>query len=158
MSGSVIEAVSQAAAEIAAQLAVEVYHIEMSGRTLRVLIDTPTGVSLETCSRFSQALSDELDRQDLITSRYFLEVSSPGIERPLYRPRDYAAVLGRNVRVQTAAGVIEGRLVGADQTGVKLEISHDGEPAQATLDYQEIRSARVRASDAELFSKQQEPQ
>lgn len=146
-----LETVSGVAAEVAAGMGVEIYHLELSGRTLRVLIDAPGGVSLETCTRVSRALSSELDRLDIPGQSYLLEVSSPGIERQLYRPRDYIAAVGRNVLVRTTSGVFEGTLASADAAHIKLTgTKPDAEPT-VTISYSDIRSCRVKVADQELF-------
>lgn len=66
---------------------------------LRVFIDKPGGVDIDDCSRVSEQLSDELDRVDPIPDAYFLEVSSPGAERPLKKPSDFERAIGENVYV-----------------------------------------------------------
>jgi len=142
--------------EAAAQAAVEIYHVESSGRTLRVQIDSAEGVSLDACTSFSRALASALDRSDAIPARYFLEVSSPGVERHLYRPAHYARVLGRDLSVRTHAGALQGRLVRADARSLTLLVSDREEQVETIVGYDEIRSARVRVPDTELFSRHKE--
>jgi ribosome maturation factor RimP len=123
---------------------------EQGGAVLRVLIERlerdagvpdsqGAGVSLEDCTNVSRALSRLLDeREDLIPGQYRLEVSSPGIERPLVKPRDYARFAGREVKLATKAYVSDrknftGKLVGlrgeqtvllADEHGTEIEIPY----------------------------------
>ena len=67
----------------------------LGGSTLRLFIDHPDGVTLGLCERVTHALAD-------LRERYALEVSSPGIERPLRKPAHFAGVVGREVTVRTA--------------------------------------------------------
>jgi ribosome maturation factor RimP len=72
---------------------VEVLLAEVSGSTLRLFIDHPDGVTLALCERVSSRLNDLRDR-------YSLEVSSPGLDRPLSKPQHYSRFLGRHARVR----------------------------------------------------------
>ncbi len=138
---------------VAAEQAVDVYDVEMSGRVLRVMVDSPEGASLDTCARFSRALSAELDYRDLMPGKYFLEVSSPGIERPLRRPADFVRAVGSSVKVVTTGGAIEGRLVAADEQGLGVELPPVAGSAETRwIEYAQVRRARVRVSDEELFA------
>jgi ribosome maturation factor RimP len=94
---------------------------------LRIRIDRPDstpghGVTIEDCGRVSRELESFLDSDERVGERYVLEVSSPGIERPLVRPRDYqrfagqpVAVVGHGTLVGRARRV-EGELLGIDDT------------------------------------------
>ena len=106
----------------AAEPEVELIALERpSGETLRVYIDHPAGVDLALCERVTGHLRDLL-------SRYSLEVSSPGLDRPLTKPEHFRRFLGRRVRVRTREA-IEGRrnftgtLAGADDRAVRVEDS-----------------------------------
>ena len=110
--------------EIEAQLAqsepaVEVLLAEvLDGSTVRLFIDHPDGVTLDLCARVTHALPE-------IRERYALEVSSPGVERPLTKPDHYRRFLGRRARVRTRDAVeghhsFTGELVGASDTDVTL--------------------------------------
>ena len=72
---------------------------------LRVTIDKEEGVSTDDCENVSRPLSDWLDENDPITQSYYLEVSSPGIDRKLTRPEHYAANLGKPVTVRLFAAI-----------------------------------------------------
>ena len=65
--------------------------------TLRVYIDTPSGVTLGDCERVSHQLNGVLDVDDPVRTVHTLEVSSPGVDRILFKPRQYAAYIGRQV-------------------------------------------------------------
>lgn len=86
--------------QIAAASGCELVHAELKGGVLRVFVDKPEGgVTLEDCSHVSRQLSALLDVLDFGTGRYLLEVSSPGLDRQLYKPRDYERFAGRLARV-----------------------------------------------------------
>lgn len=90
------------------------YHLEFSpgskgkGRRLLVYVEKEGGVSLEDCERISKSLSEALDSQDLIPDgEYELEVSSPGLERPLKEKWHFDAVKGQKVFVQTTESIVK---------------------------------------------------
>jgi len=77
-------------------------------KILRVYIDSEIGISLKDCERVSKAIDPILERTDIIEGRYFLEVSSPGIERPLFKKKDYDRFAGEKIKITTCSP-IEGR-------------------------------------------------
>jgi ribosome maturation factor RimP len=106
----------------AAEPQVEVLLVEVVGaETLRVFIDHPDGVSLELCERVTHRLAE-------LRERYVLEVSSPGIERPLTKPAHFRRFLGRRARVRTrdrrdGHKNFTGELVGASDEEVTIAAS-----------------------------------
>jgi ribosome maturation factor RimP len=76
---------------------------EGRGWVLRMLIDKSGGVTLDDCAAVSRELSDQIDVEDLIPSRYTLEVSSPGLDRPLKREEDFLKQLGKTIQLSTSA-------------------------------------------------------
>lgn len=85
--------------QIAAASGCELIHAELKGNILRLFLDKPEGVSLADCEHVSKQASAFLDVVDFGKSRYVLEVSSPGLDRQLYKPRDYERFVGRLARV-----------------------------------------------------------
>ena len=89
---------------IVASLDCELWGLEYltQGRytTLRIFIDGPNGVSLEDCEKISRQVSAVMDVEDPIDGEYTLEVSSPGMDRPLYSAAHYARYLGETVNVR----------------------------------------------------------
>jgi ribosome maturation factor RimP len=80
---------------------VRVRMISAAGRTLQVMAERPDGtMSIDDCERLSRAISPLIDVEDPIPGRYELEVSSPGIDRPLVRPSDFSAWTGHEVRIE----------------------------------------------------------
>ncbi|MEP7104388.1 MAG: ribosome maturation factor RimP [Chloroflexota bacterium] len=110
-------------------LGYDIYALEQagsSGRTLRIAIDRPQGVTVEDCERVSKVAGPLLDQADLITGgHYDLEVSSPGAERPLRARPDYDRFVGRKVNVRYQLGVseavLEGELVAVDDAGIAVQ-------------------------------------
>lgn len=107
---------------------------------LRVYIDKPEGgVGLDDCEKVSHYLSDELDRVDPIPQRYYLEVASPGLERPLTKAADYQRFAGSGVEVRTFAPVdgtkkFTGTLQGLEDGKVKLTLKDGGREVTIPLD------------------------
>jgi len=76
-----------------------------NGTTLRVYIDKPAGIVMEDCAAVSRQLNAVLDVEDTIKSAYLLEVSSPGVDRPLFTDEHFSAQIGEEVRVRMTEGV-----------------------------------------------------
>jgi ribosome maturation factor RimP len=116
---------------------------EAGRRLLRVTVDRPDGLDLDTVSQLSLKLSRQLDDEDFGAGPYALEVSSPGIERPLRNPGHFARAVGGQVRVTTIAAAQEpsavhtGALSAADDEGIELLV----EGRTLRLAYGEIVSA-----------------
>ncbi len=119
---------------------------------LRVIVDSDDGVDLDHCADVSRIISRELDDRDVMgASPYTLEVSSPGVSRPLTKPRHWSRAVGRLVRVQFHDGRdLTGRVLSANEVTVILDV--DG--ATHDVAYDDIRKAKVqvefrRAGDGE---------
>ena len=92
-------------------------------RLLRVVVDSDHGVSLDDAAEVSRDVSAALDATDVMGDMpYTLEVSSPGVDRPLTEPRHWRRAVRRLVRVKTGAGTVQGRVLAADAAGVTLDI------------------------------------
>ncbi len=117
--------------------------------------DVGGGVGLEDCQRVGERLSLLLDVEDPIESSYTLEVSSPGLDRPLHEPKDYERFVGALARVKTKQPMegrrrFVGRLLGVEPTGVTEQeqrngptILLDGESGPIRIPYSAIESARL---------------
>ncbi|HHU61864.1 MAG: ribosome maturation factor RimP [Bacillota bacterium] len=81
------------------------YVKEQSGWILRVFLDKPGGIDLDDCSRVSEELDEKLDQEDPIPGAYSLEVSSPGLERPLKKASDYQRFAGKLANINTYKGI-----------------------------------------------------
>lgn len=117
---------------------------EGGGKVLRVTIDRAGGVDLDTITEVSQRVSRRLDVEGFDPGPYSLEVSSPGLERPLRRPEDFSRRVGETVKVRTAEPVegllvFRGRLVAAGEDDVTIAT----ESGERTVGYGQIASART---------------
>ena len=119
------------------------------GRMLvRCLVDTPSGITLEKLSGLNRAIGAVLDEHDAVPGRYLLEVSSPGLDRPLKSGTDFERIIGRRIRVQTSVPVDarqehRGELLSAGEQGIVLRLDNgDKLPIpldQVTYAVQEIK-------------------
>ena len=106
-----IDEITQALQPTADEMQIEIVEVEFKqgkNPSLTLFIDKEGGVDLDDCELISRALSDLLEVEDPITQAYRLEVSSPGIERPLKRTKDFVRFQGEKVQVKTFSEV-EGR-------------------------------------------------
>ena len=132
----------------AAALGFEVVAVELAGSggstVLRVYIDGPDGVTIDDCARVSHQLSAILDVEDPVPDRYTLEVSSPGLDRPLSKRRHFEQVVGSEVKVKTHHYVAgRRRFTGVLQqvTDDVVVVEVDGEPYD--LPFDDIEKARL---------------
>jgi ribosome maturation factor RimP len=113
----------------AAGMDLESVRVSAAGRRrlLRVVVDSDQGVSLDDAAAISRKLSAALDSSPVMGDfPYTLEVSSPGVDRPLTDPRHWRRSAGRLVQVAAGdAGTVTGRVVAADSDGVTLDIEGD---------------------------------
>jgi ribosome maturation factor RimP len=113
----------------AAGMDLESVRVSAAGRRrlLRVVVDSDRGVSLDDAAAISRKLSAALDAAPVMGDfPYTLEVSSPGVDRPLTDPRHWRRAVGRLVQVTAAdAGPISGRVLAADADGVTLDVAGD---------------------------------
>lgn len=88
---------------------VDLEYLQESGRwVLRIFADLPGGITLDDCARLSREIGDLLDIRDIIDHEYVLEVSSPGLDRPLRKAGDFEQAIGKRVKIATHTP-IEGR-------------------------------------------------
>ena len=98
-----------------------------NGLTLQIMAEREDGsMTVEDCEAVSRAVSPALDVEDPIEKAYHLEISSPGIDRPLVRKTDFAAAIGHLLKMETTTMVAErkrfrGRIAAADENGVTIE-------------------------------------
>ncbi len=137
---------------VLAAFQLELYDLELTGQgratTLRMLVDRPAGVEggvdLDVISTATDALAPVLDDLDLVRGPYALEVSSPGLERPLRTPRHFGSALGSVVSIKTYEPVdgarrFRGELVATDDDGCTLDV--DGVRRRFT--YGDVAQART---------------
>lgn len=129
--GEVVERVRSLAQPILSDRGLELVDVEFRreshGWILRLYLDRSGGVTLEDCQRVSEELGDHLDVEDLIGHPYHLEVSSPGLDRPLTRDTDFVTFAGKAARLSTREPVegqrnFRGRLAGLAGDAVLLDL------------------------------------
>lgn len=146
---------------IVEELALELVEVEFvkEGRDwfLRVYVDTPEGnIDIDQCAQVSERLSEKLDEKDPISQNYYLEVSSPGAERPLKKEADYIQAIGQYVHIKTYEAidgkkVFEGYLTSYTDEGAALDMLIKTRKVKALIPKEKIATARL-AID---FSKEQ---
>ncbi len=141
---TLIERVERLVSPLLESRGLHLYDVEHTGANLRVLVDRPGGVDLDLLAEVTRDLSSVLDAEDPLPGRYTLEVSSPGLERPLRRPAHFSAAVGTSIRVKTRPGTegerrVQGVLVAADDEGVVVEVGG----ARRRLDHHEIERAKT---------------
>lgn len=141
-------AVRAAAEPILASLGLELVDVEVVGsgraRTLRLTVDREGGIDLDTLAKANGPVSDALDSVDAVSGPYTLELSSPGLERPLRRPAEFRRFIGTTISVKSHDPIDgvrrhRGLLAEADDAGIALEV--DGQHRR--LSYDAIASART---------------
>lgn len=132
---SVEERLREIAERAAEERGLELVHAELTGgaRTpiVRIFIDKPGGVTHEDCSAVSEHVGTILDVEDFIHSAYTLEVSSPGLERGLYKRADYERFAGGRAKIKTRAAIngqrnFSGRILGVEDDEVSFEDKTNG--------------------------------
>ncbi len=148
----VIETVSQIVTPILDDMGLELVDMEYvkEGRDwfLRVYIDKEAGIDIEECGLVSERLSEKLDEVDPILHNYFLEVSSPGAERPLKKDTDFEKAIGKNVFIKTYEPIngekkFEGILTSFDRITVTLEMKIKTRKINVQIPYEKIANARL---------------
>jgi ribosome maturation factor RimP len=151
-----VEKIAKAAAQ---DRGVELVHVEFAGtkrdQVLRVYIDKEGGVTIDDCTQVSQTIEAVLDVEDIIPSKYVLEVSSPGIERQLYSLADFVKFAGKLAKVKTKTE-IDGQktFVGPITTVDGDEITIDDRTRGAvTFPYVAVDKANLKIDLVKEFSR-----
>jgi ribosome maturation factor RimP len=156
-----LEKVQAIAERVAGSLGLEIVEIEMRGggkaRMLRIFIDKPSGVTHEDCANLSREVSTILDVEDAISgASYVLEVSSPGLDRKLFRPTDFERFKGSRVKLTTRTPVngnrhFEGRLEHFESGRLTLDLTEarrkhrpaEGAPQKLELELANVEKANL---------------
>jgi len=126
------------------------------GCTVQVMAERPDGsMTVEDCETASRALSPVLDATDPVDRAYRLELSSPGLDRPLVRHSDFERYAGNLVKIEMAVAVdgrkrFRGQLLGAEGNNARVQRDDapDGEPADVLLPIEEMAEAKLVLTDA----------
>jgi len=147
------EMIEQLVAPIATELNLELVDVEFvkEGRDyfLRVYVDLPEGgIDIEQCVQVSERLSAILDENDPIEQNYYLEVSSPGAERPLKKESDFENAVGKYIYVKTYEPIkdmkeFEGYLKAYNVESLDMEIKIKTRKVQVTIEKEKIAKARL---------------
>ncbi|MFP3902207.1 MAG: ribosome maturation factor RimP [Acidimicrobiia bacterium] len=169
---SVADRVRQLVLPLLSDRGLELYDVQMQGGVLRVVVDTAadrvpadredagpagpgggaqrSGPDLDVLAEVTRAVSRALDESDPVPGRYTLEVTSPGVERPLRTVEHFRRAVGETVKVRTLPGVaderrVAGVLTAADDRGivVRTGTTDDGTAVERRLDHADIERART---------------
>ena len=156
-----LEKVQAIAERVAGSLGLEIVELELRGggksRMLRIFIDKPAGVTHEDCANLSREVSTILDVEDAVGSGpYVLEVSSPGLDRKLFRPADFERFQGSRVKLTTRTPVngnrhFEGRLEHFESGRLTLDLTEarrkhrpaEGAPQKLELELANVEKANL---------------
>jgi len=122
-------------------------------KTLQILAERPDGqMDVEDCARLSRAISEVLEAADPISEEYVLEVSSPGIDRPLTAAEDFARFAGHEARVELAHGLegrrrFKGLLIGLDGADVVMDVTEANETRRVRFPFADIDEAKLVLTD-----------
>ncbi|GAA3858238.1 ribosome maturation factor RimP [Celeribacter arenosi] len=122
-------------------------------KTLQIMAERPAGgIEVDECAQISTAVSAVLDVEDPIDDEYTLEVSSPGIDRPLTRMKDFEAFDGYEVRIETTEMIdgrrrFKGQLAGIEGDEVLLTLQENGEEVTIGLNYDWLSDAKLVLTD-----------
>ncbi len=123
--------VHRIAEPIAKALRLEIVDVECHGKgaktIVRVIVEKEGGVGIQDCEQFHHSLGRALDVVDPVSHAYRLEVSSPGVDRPLRQRKDYDRAVGRKIRVKVrdpvhGHGTLVGQLAEVDDRGITLQV------------------------------------
>ena len=144
---ALVEQIAEIVKPIAEELSYDIYHIEYvkeSGEYyLRIYIEKDGGVSLNDCEALSRRVSDVMDEKDPIADPYFLEVSSPGLNRTIFTEEHYKRFIGREVMVRFTKA-IDGK---KNAKGILKEVNEDNIIVEAdtliSIPKEKIKSANI---------------
>lgn len=142
------------AASIGCELVACEWGFEAGGSILRVFIDKPEGVTVKDCEKLSHLLGPVLDVEDIVLGRYNLEISSPGLERPLKKLKDFERFAGQTIRLKTKIPIehrsrFKGQLKGLEEDVIVME--SDGEVFR--IPHKEVEKARLEVDWAQAMKK-----
>lgn len=144
------EAIQSIIERVTTREGLELVHWELVGprnqSVLRIYIDKEGGVTHGDCELVSHQVGTLLDVEDLFPGHYLLEVSSPGVDRPLFKRADYERFAGSRVKIRTQAPIngqrnFRGRLKGIDGDVVRLEAEQPG--GEVEIDFANITKANI---------------
>ncbi len=149
----VIEKITDILTPIALEYSLRIVEIEFAYKTLKISVEKPdyTSASIDECEKVSKAFSMILDVEDLIDDKYFLEVSSAGLARPLITLEDWVHFTGRNVKFELknprneedVRKQFKGKLISVDGNNITVEVKLDNEMQSLDFDFNNILKAKL---------------
>lgn len=156
---SIAKRIDKIAADAAKQNGVEFVHSEIVGSrrnaVVRIYIDKPEGVTIEDCSTVSRAVEAVMDAEDFMPSAYVLEISSPGLERPLFTIGDFERFVGKKAKVKTVEPIngqanFSGRIAEVDASQIVFEDKTNG---IVRIPFDRVEKANLKVDLSEEFKK-----
>ena len=156
---SLTERIDKIAARAAKDNGVEFVHTEIAGTrrnsVVRIYIDKPEGVTIDDCSNVSRAVEEVMDADDFMPAAYVLEVSSPGLERPLFTLDDFQKFVGKKAKVKTTEPVngqsnFSGRIEAVEASEVVFDDKTNG---TVRIPFENVAKANLKVDLAEEFKK-----
>jgi ribosome maturation factor RimP len=160
--GSIDRRVESVAERVAADNGFELVHVELAGPernpVVRVFIDKPGGITHEDCAAMSLHLGTVLDVEDFIEPSYTLEVSSPGLERGLYKKADYERFAGQAAKMKSRVAIngqrnFAGKILGLEGDDVLFEDKTNG---QVRVPFDAVAKANLEIDVEEEFRRARE--
>jgi ribosome maturation factor RimP len=157
--GLITEYVARIAGQVASAAGIELVHVEVAGTkrdaVIRIYIDKEGGVTLDDCSKVSRGIEEVLDQEDIIPSKYVLEVSSPGIERQLYSLGDFEKFTGRLAKVRLKTEIdgqktFVGLITNIDGDNITID---DRTKGSTTFSYSDVERANLKMDLAKEFGR-----
>ncbi len=148
MAETTIEKVKEVVLPVLGELGLELsevqYRREQTGWVLRLIIDSPAGINLDDCASVSREVSQLLDIEDFIEQAYSLEVSSPGLNRPLRNMAEFERFIGRKAKVKTTEP-IDGQhvFIGNIKRTEGESIVLDVEAGEVIVPFSQVSKARL---------------
>ena len=133
---------------LAEERGLDVYDVEQHQASVRILVSREGGIDINALTELSRSVSRALDETDPVPGKYTLEVSSPGLERPLRRPDHFRGAVNDRVTVKTVPGAegdrrVTGVLGAADEAGVTVRADEGLDIDDRRIAYDEIAAART---------------
>ena len=156
---SIVARIDKIAEKAASENGVEFVHSEVVGNrgnmTVRIYIDKPDGVSIEDCSTVSRAVEAVIDAEDFIPTTYVLEVSSPGLDRPLFKLADFVKFAGKKAKLKTAEAIdgqanFNGSIVSVEGDEITFE---DRTSGMVRIPFDKVVKANLKVDLADEFKK-----
>lgn len=148
---TIVEKIEEIAEKVTARESLELVHVELVGagkqQIVRIFIDKEDGITHDDCSSVSQQIEKQLDEEDPVRGSYTLEVSSPGIERGLYKLADYRRFTGETAKIKTISPIDGQRNFQGEITGVEDEeiLFNDKTNGSVRIPFEIVTKANLKA-------------